>query len=310
MTSGADPDGKAITGVPQAIASIMTSPKGSGHSIGNSRAAASPRNLGFSRSRDLADEFDVRMGVDQRLDRLLPVGLIDAVDLGRHLQSSADPRRDFDSLRRTLFRRNAAKESEVVALGRRAERQQIRGQSVMDHADPVHRRHRPALIAGDRHERHMSEGGIDAPELRQVEPTVQCRDGLVGEVSDQRIVQDVDMEMEDVERAGQGADAVEHDDVGRNRILDARVEPQCGVAEGDEPGGGAGVAAGEQGHVVTLPHQLLGQVGDDALGASVQARRAAFVQGSDLRDFHGGSPALPGVQTGNSATRNSFLRWR
>ena len=55
-------------------------------------------------------------------------------------------------------------------------------------------------------------------------------------------------------------------------------------------------AAGEQGHVVTLPHQLLGQVRDDALGASVKARRAAFVQGSNLRDFHGGSPALPGVE--------------
>ena len=36
-----------MTGVPQAIASIMTSPKGSGHRIGNSSARARPRNSDF-----------------------------------------------------------------------------------------------------------------------------------------------------------------------------------------------------------------------------------------------------------------------
>ena len=38
---------KAITGVPQAIASIMTSPNGSGQSIGKSTAAAPPRKSCF-----------------------------------------------------------------------------------------------------------------------------------------------------------------------------------------------------------------------------------------------------------------------
>ena len=42
--------GKAMTGVPQAIASIMTRPKGSGHSIGKISAEASPINLAFSLS--------------------------------------------------------------------------------------------------------------------------------------------------------------------------------------------------------------------------------------------------------------------
>ena len=149
---------------------------------------------------------------------------------------------------------------------------------------------------------------METLEFRKVQPTVQCGDGLVGEAADQRIVQDVDMEVEGVELIGEGPDAVEHDDVGRNRILYARVQPQCGFAEGDEPGGGAGVAAGKQRHVVTLPHQLLGQIGDDALGASVKARRAAFVQGSDLRDFHGGVSCTvggPRLETQQSATRSS-----
>ena len=38
--SGTEPHGKAITGVPQAIASIITNPNGSGQSMGNSRALA------------------------------------------------------------------------------------------------------------------------------------------------------------------------------------------------------------------------------------------------------------------------------
>ena len=48
--SGTEPHGNAITGVPHAIASIMTSPKGSGQSIGNISARALPRNSCLSRS--------------------------------------------------------------------------------------------------------------------------------------------------------------------------------------------------------------------------------------------------------------------
>ena len=47
QTSGTDPDLKAITGVPHAIASIMTRPNGSGQSIGKSTAAAPARNCSF-----------------------------------------------------------------------------------------------------------------------------------------------------------------------------------------------------------------------------------------------------------------------
>ena len=41
-TSGTEPLRKATTGVPQAMASIITSPNGSGQSMGNSRARALP----------------------------------------------------------------------------------------------------------------------------------------------------------------------------------------------------------------------------------------------------------------------------
>jgi len=50
MTSGTAPRLKAITGVPQAIASIITRPNGSGQSIGASKATAPLRNSDFSQS--------------------------------------------------------------------------------------------------------------------------------------------------------------------------------------------------------------------------------------------------------------------
>ncbi len=50
MTSRTDPRAKATTGVPQAIDSIITRPKGSGHSTGKSTTAASPRKRSFCTS--------------------------------------------------------------------------------------------------------------------------------------------------------------------------------------------------------------------------------------------------------------------
>ncbi len=45
--SGTEPRFQATTGVPQAIASIITRPKGSGQSIGNRSARAPPRSSPF-----------------------------------------------------------------------------------------------------------------------------------------------------------------------------------------------------------------------------------------------------------------------
>jgi len=49
-TSGTEPHGLAITGVPHAIASIIASPNGSGQSTVKSSANAPPRNSAFSES--------------------------------------------------------------------------------------------------------------------------------------------------------------------------------------------------------------------------------------------------------------------
>ena len=68
MISAIAPLSQAMTGVPQAIASITTSPNGSGQSIGKQKRRRVAEKRLLLRLADLADIFDVD-AVDQRLDR-------------------------------------------------------------------------------------------------------------------------------------------------------------------------------------------------------------------------------------------------
>ena len=60
MTSGTEPRRQAMTGVPQAIASIITRPNGSGQSIGKQQRAGVAEELVLVSAADLADELDER----------------------------------------------------------------------------------------------------------------------------------------------------------------------------------------------------------------------------------------------------------
>jgi hypothetical protein len=55
---------------------------------------------------------------------------------------------------------------------------------------------------------------------------VQCRDRLVDEAVQKRIVQHVDMKMQHIELRSESPHFFEHHDVRRDRIPDARVEPE------------------------------------------------------------------------------------
>ena len=114
ITSGVEPQRQATTGVPQAIASIITRPKGSGQSIGNSSASAPPRNADFCAVADLADELDQRI-VQQRLDLFVEIGGVGRVDLGGDLQRHAQPLGDGDGPVGALLRRDAAQEGQIAA---------------------------------------------------------------------------------------------------------------------------------------------------------------------------------------------------
>ena len=84
--SGTDPHGVATTGVPQASASIITIPNGSGHAIGLSRQVAPASSSQLVLAADLADVLDV--ATEQRLDLVVEVGA-----LGRLAHLGGDPQR-------------------------------------------------------------------------------------------------------------------------------------------------------------------------------------------------------------------------
>src|SRR6516225_626352 len=121
----------------------------------------------------------------------------------------------------------------------------------------------------------MAVGRIERPQLREIEAPVQ-----------ELIVQHVDMKMQHVELGGERAYLIEHYEVLRDRILDARVEPEGDFAGGLEPRGRAGVAAREQSDLMPPSHKFFGKIGNYPLRPTIEARRAAFGEGGDLCNFH------------------------
>ena len=95
------------------------------------------------------------------------------------------------------------------------------------------------------------------------------------------------MEMQDVESLGHAADVFHHHQLRRDRIGNRGIEAQRLRPHRPERGAGLRIAAREQRHLVAHRDQLFRQVGDDPLGAAVEARRHGFDEGSNLGDAHG-----------------------
>ena len=94
------------------------------------------------------------------------------------------------------------------------------------------------------------------------------------------IVQIVDMKMKNVELRGAREDRFELDEMMRHRINDAFIEAERALGASHQARSRDRIAAGKKGDIVSLAHQLLGEIGDDALGtrrktAAELARRAA-----------------------------------
>src|SRR4051794_32400784 len=73
---------------------------------------------------------------------------------------------------------------------------------------------------------HMRKGVVDWPEVREIKPAVQGCHALVCQVLEQHMLEQVDMEVDYIERVGLPADRVEHDDVAGDVITDAG-EPEA-----------------------------------------------------------------------------------
>src|ERR1700751_1734505 len=94
------------------------------------------------------------------------------------------------------------------------------------------------------------------------------------------------MEMDDVESIHAARDMVHHNQMVGKSILAVAIEPQRLLACRPQRCCSAGVAAGEQRDLVPLMHELFCEIRHDPLSASVKLRRAAIVQGRNLRNSH------------------------
>ena len=117
---------------------------------------------------------------------------------------------------------------------------------------------------------------MHSPQFWKVEAPVHCRDRSAGEVDGRGVMENVNVKVQDVELRGHAADFVEHNEMIRNGISHGRVETESAFAADLKSSGGDRVAAGEEGHIMALPDQFLGKIGDDSLGSPIQLRRAAF----------------------------------
>ena len=120
ITSGAEPQPKPTTGVPQAIASIITSPNGSGQSIGNSSAAAPPRKAGFCASL-ISPMYSISGWSSSGSITFSEIRRVGRIDLGGHLQRHAQALGDLDRPVGPLLRRHAAEEGEIALARPRTE---------------------------------------------------------------------------------------------------------------------------------------------------------------------------------------------
>ena len=214
--SGTDPPRMATTGVPHASDSIITRPKGSGQSIGNSKAVAPPRKAPFSPSADLTEVLDERM-VQQRLDVLLEVALVGRVHFGRDLEWTAAGLRDFDGSIDAFFRRDTAKEGKIPTWAGTEMQLTVR-QTVIHGADPVLTGQRVALRVGDGDQRQIRELAVERHDLWQIEPAVQRRHMGNRQAPRDREVQRRDVKVDDVELVHALRNLFDEEQMQRERI--------------------------------------------------------------------------------------------
>ena len=211
---------------------------------------------------------------------VIEIRAVGVADFRGDAELHAGASRDLDRREDPLVGADSPEKREVIAARPRAI--DVR-EPVMDGAHPRRPRHRRALRIGDRDERHPVERVIERPDVGQVEPTVQRRHVRHVLALSHRKVEVVAMEVHDVEVGAPAVNLLEHGEVGRDSV-GAAAEPKRARRGRDELRARGRVGAREERHVVSLCHQRLGEVSDDALGSAVELRWNALVEGRDLRD--------------------------
>src|SRR5262245_39438809 len=104
---------------------------------------------------------------------------------------------------------------------------QVRGQTMINGAEPVCAGKRFAVAVRNGDQRKFPPALIGAIEIRHIEPAMQCSDRPIGDVLEEREMQKVDVEMQHVELVREFANGVKHGEVTcKVRFEWRRVEPQ------------------------------------------------------------------------------------
>ena len=277
-TSGTEPRLNAITGVPQAIASIITRPNGSGQSIGNSSACAPPRKSAFwlslispmnSTSAASISGVIPRSKYSRSAESTLAAIL--SVHAARPAIADGAYRRAFPAICGQGTRDTSARPAAACSALR---------QAVIDGRQPIRLRQRMALRVGNRNHRRGVERVEDRLLLRQIEPAVQRRHERRVLALEQRERVIVHVEMQHVELVGAAADHFHQQHVRRDAVADCRVEAQRARPDGFESRFRLRIAGCEERHVVAELDERLGDIGNDALGAAVELGGTDSVRGA------------------------------
>jgi hypothetical protein len=274
-----------MTGVPQAIASIMTRPNGSGQIDREQKARGAAEQVRLAAFADLTEELDLRMGHDHRADCRFPVSLVDTVDLGRDPQRQAAAHCDLNRLVGPLLGRNPTEESQVP-IGIAAERKEMARKSVMDSTQPARIVEILLLAVRDRNERKVAKRRIEWSQIRQIQPAVQSGQRPLGEAVYQRSVKHIDVKVQDIELVDPTANLLEHDHVVGQSVAHHGIEAQRHFAAGHQPGRSPRVAARKECHLMPLADELFSQKRNHSLCAAIEPGRHAFVERCNLGDPH------------------------
>jgi hypothetical protein len=107
------------------------------------------------------------MVIQQRMDRRLEVVDVDLVYLRCDAQRHAEPLCHLDRPVDALLGTDTPEESEVVP-GRLVEMEDVLREPVIDGGRPVHPGHGRALVVGDGDVRQLTEGAVQAHQIREI----------------------------------------------------------------------------------------------------------------------------------------------
>ena len=163
----------AITGVPQAMASIITSPNGSGQSIGKSRACALPRNSSLSRSSISPTNSTSGSRSSSGSISASKYSRVGAVDLGGDLERHACAPRDLDGPVRSASPARCGRGTRGSRRAARGTAWQVGGRPWWTVPIQFAPGQRPALRVRDRRPAAARESRYSGPQVGQVEPAMQ-----------------------------------------------------------------------------------------------------------------------------------------